>query len=154
MKTLKLISIGIVLFATNMVQSQVSIHVNIGTPIIRVPIVQASVDYYYLPEVQAYYDVREANYVYLNQGNWCRARYLPGIYRNYDIQHCSNKVVLYDYHGSRPYEHYNNHKVKYAKSYKEKNNKSNGWHSNYYAYNNKGHYDKYEKDDDYGRHKH
>lgn len=41
-------------------------------------------DYYYLPEVDAYYDVTAGCYYYNNGYNWISAAYLPGVYRNYD----------------------------------------------------------------------
>lgn len=41
-------------------------------------------DYYYLPEVDAYYDVTSSCYYYNDGYDWVRAAYLPGVYRNYD----------------------------------------------------------------------
>ena len=41
-------------------------------------------DYYYLPDVDAYYSVPERCYYYNNGGAWVSAGYLPGAYRNYD----------------------------------------------------------------------
>ena len=41
-------------------------------------------DYYYLPDVDAYYDVTAGCYYYNNGYNWVSAAYLPGVYRNYD----------------------------------------------------------------------
>jgi len=41
-------------------------------------------DYYYLPDVDAYYDVTAGCYYYNNGYDWISAAYLPGVYRNYD----------------------------------------------------------------------
>lgn len=41
-------------------------------------------DYYYLPDVDAYYDVTAGCYYYNNGYDWISAAYLPGAYRNYD----------------------------------------------------------------------
>ncbi len=134
MKTVKLIIAGIFLFLFNLSFSQVSINVNIGTPVVRVPVQYSNVDYYYLPDVQAYYDIRASQYIYLNQGNWCRASYLPGPYRDYDLYR-GRKVILNDYHGSRPYVYYNNHKAKYHNYYKGNSHNKEENYSNYYSYN-------------------
>ena len=41
-------------------------------------------DYYYLPDVDAYYDVTDQCYVYFDGTEWVSAAYLPGAYRDYD----------------------------------------------------------------------
>ena len=125
MKTLKLLALGIVLFVSTSMQSQVSVNVNIGTPPSWGPVGYSNVDYYYLPDVQAYYDIRASQFIYFGSGNWVRSRYLPGQYRNYDLYN-GYKVVLNDYHGKTPYTHYKQHKVKYYKGYKGKPQKSIG----------------------------
>jgi hypothetical protein len=125
MKTLKLIALGIVFFVTGSMHSQVSINVNIGTAPSWGPSGYSEVDYYYLPDVQAYYDIRASQFIYFGSGKWIRSRYLPRQYRNYDL-YSGYKVVLNDYHGRTPYTHYKQHKVKYYKGYKGKPQKSIG----------------------------
>ena len=118
MKTLKLIAAGIILLvSTNTMQAQVSVNVNIGSPPAWGPAGYSAVDYYYLPDVQAYYDIKASQFIYLGGGQWVRSRNLPTQYRNYDLYN-GYKVVLNDYHGSRPYSNFKNHKVKYHKGYK------------------------------------
>ncbi|HEY8927898.1 MAG TPA: hypothetical protein VIM55_01810 [Mucilaginibacter sp.] len=41
-------------------------------------------DYYYLPDVDAYYDVNAQMYYYNNGYDWISCAYLPGSYRNYN----------------------------------------------------------------------
>ncbi|RTZ03337.1 hypothetical protein EKM02_00420 [Flavobacterium sp. RSP49] len=126
MKTLKLIIAGIILFASaNTMQAQVSVNVNIGRPPAWGPVGYSAVDYYYLPDVQAYYDIRATQFIYFGGGNWIRSRNLPNQYRNYNLYN-GYKVVLNDYHGSRPYSNFKTHKVKYYKGYKGKPQKSIG----------------------------
>ena len=126
MKTLKLIIAGIILFASsNMMQAQVSVNVNIGSPPAWGPSGYSAVDFYYLPDIQAYYDIRATQFIYFGGGKWIRSRNLPNQYRNYNLYN-GYKVVLNDYHGSRPYSNFNNHKVKYYKGYKGKPQKSIG----------------------------
>ncbi len=117
MKNLKLIALGIILFfASNSAHSQVSISVNLGVQPSWGPAGYSSVDYYYLPDIEAYYDVRASQFIYINRGIWIRSRYLPRQYRNYDLDR-GYKVVLNDYHGSRPYANYRYDRVKYYKGY-------------------------------------
>lgn len=138
MKTLKLLALGIVLFVSTAMHSQVSVNVNIGTPPSWGPVGYSNVDYYYLPDVQAYYDVRASQFIYLGSGNWVRSRYLPGQYRNYNLYN-GYKVVLNDYHGRTPYTHYKQHKVKYYKGYKGKPQRSIGKRNdNHKNYSKKG----------------
>lgn len=119
MKTLKLIATGIILFAAAATsQAQVSINLNIGTPavVVRpawVPQNHVNVDFYYIPEIQSYYDVSAGLYVYLDNGNWCRTRYVPVRYRNYNLNH-ARRIELRGYHGSRPYTYYNCHNERYS----------------------------------------
>ncbi|MFA9191064.1 hypothetical protein AAGV28_06735 [Flavobacterium sp. FZUC8N2.13] len=124
MRSLKLIVTGIILFAASTSQAQVSVNVNIGRPVVVrpawVPRQHVNVDFYYLPEIQTYYDVNSSLYVYLDNGNWCRTRYLPSRYRSYDLNR-AHRVELRGYHGSRPYSYYNNHKVKYYNNNRDSN---------------------------------
>lgn len=118
MKTLKLITLGIAMFlVSSSMQSQVSVNVNLGQQPSWGPVGYTSVDYYYLPDIQAYYDIRATQFIYLSGGNWIRTRNLPYQYRNYNL-HNGYKVVMNNYHGSRPYYNYKYDKKKYYKGYK------------------------------------
>lgn len=132
MKTLKLMTIAmIMLFASSSMQAQVSVNVNLGLQPSWGPVGYSSVDYYYIPDVQSYYDVRATQFIYLSNGAWIRSSRLPNQYRSYDLNR-GYKVVLNDYHGSRPYDNYKSHKVKYYKGYKGKPQQSlgNRYHKN------------------------
>lgn len=140
MKTLKLMTIAvIILFASSSMQAQVSVNVNLGLQPSWGPVGYSSVDYYYIPDVQSYYDVRATQFIYLSNGAWIRSSRLPNQYRSYDLNR-GYKVVLNDYHGSRPYDNYKSHKVKYYKGYKGKPQQSlgNRYHKNddHHNYNN------------------
>lgn len=112
MKTLKLLIVGFGLFVVSSLQAQVSVNVSIGSRPDWGPVGYTEANYYYLPDIEAYYDIRASNFIYVSNGNWIRARYLPARYRNYDLYN-GYKVVLTDYHGARPYAHFNTHRVKY-----------------------------------------
>ena len=117
MKIIKLVLVGVILFISSTIEAQVSVNVNIGTPPVWGPVGYSNVEYYYLPDVEAYYDVRATQFIYFGGGKWIRSRNLPRQYRNYDL-YGGYKVVLNDYHGPRPYTYFKNHKVKYYKGYK------------------------------------
>lgn len=116
MKSLKLFIIAIVLFIAGNAQAQISVNVNIGTPPTWGPAGYSDVQYYYLPDVEAYYDINSSMFIYLNGGIWVHRRSLPSRYSNYDLYR-GYKVVLTDYRGNAPYSHFKNHKFKYAKGY-------------------------------------
>jgi hypothetical protein len=129
MRTLKLIAVGIILFASSTIHAQVSVNVNIGSPPSWGPVGYAEAQYYYLPDVEAYYDVRATQFIYFGGGRWIRSRNLPNQYRNYDL-YGGYKVVLNDYRGSRPYNNFRNHKVKYYKGYYGREQRNIGYNNN------------------------
>ncbi len=106
-------------------KAQVSVNVNIGSPPLWGPVGYTEVQYYYLPDVEAYYDVQTSMFIYYGGGVWIRRAYLPTRYRYYDL-YSGYKVVLTDYRGNEPYIHFKNHKVKYYKGYKDGNQKTIG----------------------------
>lgn len=117
MKTLKLFILAIGLFIAGSTQAQVSVNINLGSPPMWGPAGYSDVEYYYLPDVYSYYDVRSSMFIYQSGGVWVHRTYLPSRYRNYDLYN-GYKVVINDYHGKRPYDHYRDHKRKYAKGYR------------------------------------
>jgi hypothetical protein len=129
MRTLKLIAIGIIFMASSSIQAQVSVNVNIGTAPSWGPAGYANAEYYYLPDVEAYYDVRATQFIYFGGGRWIRSRNLPRQYRNYNLN-SGYKVVLSDYRGSRPYNNFNSHKRKYYKGYHGRAQRNIGNHAN------------------------
>ena len=147
MKTLKLIAVGLILFASSTIHAQVSVNVNIGTAPAWAPVGYAESDYYYLPDVEAYYDVRATQFIYYGSGRWIRSRYLPNHYRNYDLYR-GHKVVLHNYHGSRPYTHFNSHKVKYYKGY-DRDHRDAGYYNKRRVYVSNRNHEDYRKHDKY-----
>ena len=117
MKTIKLLALGLMLILTASVQSQLSVNVHLGTPPSWAPAGYSDVRYYYLPDVEAYYDVQTSMFIYFSGNQWIRRNYLPSRYRNYDL-HRGYKVVMKDYHGNSPYANFRDYKQKYAKGYR------------------------------------
>ena len=119
MKLSKIIALLTLLLICNLNFGQVSVNVNIGTPPKWAPETPATVEYYYIPDVQAYYDIRQTQFIYFGNGKWKRSKNLPYAYRNYNL-YSGYKVILNDYHGPSPYNYYKQHKVKYYKGYNGK----------------------------------
>lgn len=134
MKKLKLIVIGILFFIVATIEAQVSVNINLGSPPSWGPVGYSNVEYYYLPDIESYYDIQNSQFICLNHGKWYRYRHLPSAYRHYDLYN-GYKVVLNDYRGSRPYSYFKNHKVKYYKGYKGKPQKNIGNRNNNSGYN-------------------
>jgi len=112
MKAIKCILLGLLLSSFTM-QSQVAVNVNLGTPPVWAPADRVEVQYYYLPEVDAYYDVPAQRFIYIRNGRWHRSAALPAKYRGYNLNG-ANIVYLTDYRGKAPYKLHKQHKVKYV----------------------------------------
>lgn len=125
MKTIKGIIFGFVMLLAFTTKAQVSVNVNVGSPPMWGPVGYTEVQYYYLPDVEAYYDVQTSMFIYYGGGAWIRRAHLPTRYQYYDLYN-GYKVVLTDYRGNEPYIHFKNHKVKYYKGYKGGNQKTIG----------------------------
>ena len=116
MKALKLVILGMVLLIAGSSQAQISVRFNIGSPPAWGPAGYSDVRYYYLPDVQAYYDVQSSMFIYYEGRSWVRRSYLPARYRNYDLYN-GYKVVMKDYRGNAPYSHFNEHRRLYSGGY-------------------------------------
>jgi hypothetical protein len=158
MKTIKLLIITGIFLTASSAKAQVSVNVNIGTPTVNVnvgtppvwgPVGNDNVEYYYLPDIEVYYDIRASQYIYFGNGHWIRVGKLPKHCRNYDLYH-GYKVVLTDYHGHSPYTHFHSHKKKYYKGYKGKPQKCRGNNGNHYGNSNNKHDD--DHDDHHDKH--
>lgn len=96
-------------FAKNIrAQVRVGVNVNIGAQPAWVPAGYA--EYYYLPDIDAYYYVPRRQFVYLSNGRWTFSAYLPTRYRNYDL-YSGYKVAVRE---PRPYLHSNFYRSHYG----------------------------------------
>src|ERR1039457_4904478 len=116
MRTLKLLITGCILVLACVLQAQVSVNVRVGVPPPWGPVGFNEVHYYYLPDVEAYYDVPSSMFIYNEGGVWVHRAYLPSRYRNYDL-YGGYKVVMKDYHGHTPYTEFKEHRMKYGRGY-------------------------------------
>ena len=98
------------------------------------------VDYYYLPEIESYYNVPKHQYVYSNNGKWMFSNNLPPAYKAYNVYN-GPKVVINE---PTPYLNFNDHKAKYknwnekpviirdSRDAKYRNHWNNGKHKGWY----------------------
>jgi len=123
MKTASLFALALFLFG---ISATAQVADNVGSPPAWGPVGYAKdVGYYYLPDIESYYDLRSRQFIYNSDGNWVRAKHLPPHYRRYNL-YSGYKVVLADYRGSNPYVNFKSHRVKYYKGYREGSQKSFG----------------------------
>jgi hypothetical protein len=91
-------------------QLRLNLGVNIGSQPDWGPTGYDHADYYYMPDIDAYYDVPGHQYVYLDNNVWVHNRALPPRYSNFDRYH-SYKVVV---NQRNPWEHQGAIRAKYA----------------------------------------
>jgi hypothetical protein len=68
------------------------------------------VEYYYLPDIDSYYNVPRRQFYYFEEGRWISGSSLPPRYRGYDLYR-SYKVVVNE---PAPYRNDATYKMKYA----------------------------------------
>ena len=91
--------------------AQISIHLNIGSQPAWGPTGYDYVDYYYMPDMDVYYNVPQRQFVYLEGNRWIFASSLPARYNGYNLYN-SYKVVVNE---PRPYLHADVYRARYAK---------------------------------------
>ncbi|MFT3827772.1 MAG: hypothetical protein QM731_27890 [Chitinophagaceae bacterium] len=95
---------------SNQVQAQVKVNLNIDVQPIWGPVGYDYVDYYYLPDIEVYYEVPSKQYVYKNGNRWVRTTTLPARYKNFDF-YSAHKVVINE---NKPYLRHADNVAKYA----------------------------------------
>jgi hypothetical protein len=100
--------------------AQVRLSVNISSQPIWGPVGYDHVENYYLPDIQAYYNVPNHQYTYMNNGHWITRSSLPPRYKGYNL-YKGRKVVMNE---SKPYLRHSVNVAKYAKSNEHSNQQS------------------------------
>lgn len=60
--------------------------------------------YYYLPDIECYYDMYTREFIYLNHAQWIYSPYLPSIYSNFDLN--NSFVVVVNTNIYQPWMHH------------------------------------------------
>lgn len=85
----------------------------------------SDVRYYYLPDVESYYDIYAEQFVCYIDGEWLHRKRLLSPNKNYDL-YDGYKIVMEDYKGSAPYKFYEDQKIKYPIGYRGPEQKTIG----------------------------
>ena len=108
----KNIILAAVLFAIcfgTQANAQISIRFNIGVQPIWGPVGYDYAEYYYIPDIEAYYNVSTQEYVYYDGYRWVTMRNLPPRYSNFDLYR-AHKVVIND---PSPWTHNDRYRKQY-----------------------------------------
>ena len=92
-------------------QVRLNVNVNIGSQPVWGPVGYDYAEYYYLPDIECYYDIPRREFIYLSGNHWVFSYSLPPRYRNYDL-YSGYKVVINE---PRPYLHFNRDRDRYGK---------------------------------------
>ncbi|MCP9767049.1 hypothetical protein EGI22_03945 [Lacihabitans sp. LS3-19] len=114
-KIILVIAVLIYLFQPNSVKAQVKfgLNINIATQPIWGPAGNDYVNYYYLPDIDIFYNVPRHKYVFVQNRKWIFSDILPYEYRNYNLYSGYKAVINED----KPYKNAAMYRTKYA-SYK------------------------------------
>lgn len=108
---------GILIAFATPIKAQVSFSfgININSQPAWGPTGYDEVQYYYLPDIDAYYYVPQHRFIYQIRGRWITSSNLPARYRNYDL-YSGHKIVINE---NRPYLRDKVYREKYS-SYKNR----------------------------------
>lgn len=101
---------GCLWFHTANAQASIRFGVNIGNQPEWGPTGYHNARYYYMPDIDAYYDVNAHQYVYFENNTWVHGGHLPGQYKDFDRYH-SYKVVV---NQRNPWEHHEDIRTRYS----------------------------------------
>ncbi|MDP4226597.1 MAG: hypothetical protein Q8910_09470 [Bacteroidota bacterium] len=74
-----------------------------------------SVQYYYLPDIECYYDVWNHEFVYMEDGNWMFSATLPSLFSRFDLN--TAFVVVLNNRVHQPWMHFNYYVSHYPRYY-------------------------------------
>lgn len=112
-------------FAVKNAAAQLRVNVNIGVQPIWGPVGYDYAEYYYMPDIDMYYNVPRHQYVYIERGRWVFSTSVPYRYRSYDFYN-GYKVVINE---PNPYRNAAMYRTKYA-SYRGQHGQGNIRNSN------------------------
>jgi len=75
----------------------------------------AGARYYYLPDIECYYDLSSNDFIYLNDGMWRYSRTIPGHYSSFDLDNCFSVVLSVEVY--RPWLHHQYYVSHYPRYY-------------------------------------
>jgi hypothetical protein len=73
------------------------------------------VRYYYLPDIEVYYDLSDREFVYLANGQWLFSPTLPSVYATYDLY--NGFIIALNFNIYRPWLHHHHYVSHYPRYY-------------------------------------
>lgn len=90
---------------------QIGFHVNVELQPAWGPVGYDHAEYYYLPDIETYYNVERRDYTWFDRGAWVTTMYLPPRFRDYDLYH-GYKVVINE---PNPWYHHDRYRMDYLR---------------------------------------
>lgn len=133
MKKIILIAACFVLMAGYKSDAQVSVNLQVGSPVMTTTWWSTDDSYYYIPEYGVYYNVNRRVYVYPAEGRWVYAPALPPAYGTYKLVPGS----YYTVHAKAPFRNHGYYQSTYPKPPRQ--HQDNGKHKGQVEHENHGH---------------
>jgi hypothetical protein len=113
MRPLLVFIVAVILSSTGNAQVSINLNFNVDRQPVWGPAGYDYVEYYYLPDIEVYYNVPQHKYFYYERGQWIGRSSLPSRYRGYNMYN-TYKVVVNE---PTPYRNHVTYRNKYS-SYK------------------------------------
>lgn len=98
--------------------AQINVSLNIGVQPQWGPVGYDYARYYYMPEMDMYYDVANRSYLYYNGRSWISNRNIPRQYGHVNLYR-TYKVVVNDENPWRNHRHYRDRYGRYSRTYSQ-----------------------------------
>lgn len=105
-----LISLGGLVATTEQAQAQVNVNINIGQQPLWGPVGYDYAQFYYIPQMNVYYDVLNSLFYYQQGRRWMNARMLPPRFGHFDLYRM-HKIVMNQHN---PFRYNNRHMQQYG----------------------------------------
>ncbi len=119
MKRANYLLIGILLFALQTLQAQKSANPDPEPILMKDPVTNCAYRFHYYPNLQAYYDAKNNEYIYKEKGEWTKAKEIPSGYMGYSLNNKVN-VIITDYDDDDVTQFIKTHKKKYPYNFHQK----------------------------------
>lgn len=110
MRPLLLLLVAVLMTSIVDAQGRANLNFNVDRQPTWGPTGYDHVEYYYLPDIDAYYNVPQRKYYYQESGRWASGTLVPSRYRRFDLYN-SYKVVVNE---PTPYRNHATYRDKYA----------------------------------------
>lgn len=120
MKTVCLLLITFLLFPTNFLLSQSHSAVYNLEEYNQISVPLDSIRYHFYPNLQAYFDTKNKEYVFKKSGEWVREKTIPDDYRGYSLFNKNYEIINGLVNEDNPEKHLEKHKKIYPQIFTAK----------------------------------